>query len=126
MNETKIAWFYAPVGGFQFIFILFGLFDKDKSIKFHAIQALTYYILISIAAIFTIGWLETTFEYEVALLVFITYFFVFWLIIPVLFTYHTYTGGTVMLPVFGKFWDSFLRKAEVLENQIKENPRRKI
>jgi len=91
---------YLPVGGFQFIFAIFGLTSEKNIERFHAAQALLYWLFVSICASLIFGLMVIMTE---PLLLFVLLFFalIFAVPIPIALWFKSRKAEYFELPVIG-------------------------
>ena len=51
MGDLSAALGYLPAGGLQSLFCLMGFFNKNPLVKFHSVQALSYWILVALSIV---------------------------------------------------------------------------
>jgi len=107
---------YVPGG---FIFIITGLFNKDKFVKFHSLQALVYWIF-WIIFLYPFVWIvEVTVSLgSIASAVLMgSYILLMYFILPIVYAIKAYKGQVFYVPFFGKLLANLFNEMEQQVNQ---------
>ena len=101
-NIIYSACCYIPAGGAQLPVCLIGLFQKDRFYKFHALQAIIYWV-VAVAFLLVVVYipdphLGSLFNLSIVLFIIPLVLFV----IPLILAFQTYKNKHVFLPLIGK------------------------
>ena len=107
MNNTETGKWdrifpYAPVGGIQLIWCVMGLFNSNKSVRFHAIQSLIYWPSVA-ASLFLPIWeiIRSFTSYEFAMVAMIGYAAFAGFALPIYIMWRLWSGQDVVFPIIG-------------------------
>ena len=110
---------YFPAGGLQIIFSIIGLFNQDIFIKFNSLQALFYWIIISIfiypLSLFLTSSIGQT---KIGLFVLITYIGLFGFIIPLVLLIKAIKSNFFKIPLIGTLSEKITKYSSLGQAQV--------